>query len=204
MANTENAFILSSKSQAASGSPFSFLTSGAGAGKLKYAASGEILSAAYVDDRGIGGVTGLVIPLHGASIANFPGHADSMNHTAKNIMGDPAVGEYALTSGDFVTAGGVEKNGGAQKFVNAVLDAAFRGYTSGVAQGSGLNSMTVTRGALSLGSTAVNDGTGIVNTYTRSYTVNFKYYQSGSINAAGSLNPAVTDVANDNSGGVPF
>ena len=204
MANTENAFILSSKSQAASGSPFSFLTSGAGAGKLKYAASGEILSAAYVDDRGIGGVTGLVIPLHGASIANFPGHADSMNHTAKNIMGDPAVGEYALTSGDFVTAGGVEKNGGDQKFVNAVLDAAIRGYTSGVAQGSGLNSMTVTRGALSLGSTAVNDGTGIVNTYTRSYTVNFKYYQSGTINASGSLNPAVTDVANDNSGGVPF
>ena len=203
MANTENAFILSSKSQAASGSPFSFLTSGDGAGKLKYARGGAIVSAADCDG---GAVTGLVIPLHGATITTFPDSdgATALAHAPKNIMGDPAVSQYALTSGDFMTDAGVEKNGGAQKFVNAVLDAAFRGYTSGVAQGSGLNSMTVTRGALSLGSTAVNDGTGIVNTYTRSYTVNFKYYQSGTINTSGSLDPAVTDVANDNSGGVPF
>tara|TARA_Y100001938_G_C7954084_1_gene360796 strand:- start:58 stop:672 length:615 start_codon:yes stop_codon:yes gene_type:complete len=204
MANKDNTFILSSKSAAGAGSPFSFLTSGDGAGKLKYAFGGSIVSAADVDG---GGVSGLVIPLHGATIASFPDHENAnspLSHTAKNIMGDPAVGEYALTSGDFMTDAGVEKNGGAQKFVNAVLDAAFRGYTSGVAQGSGLNSMTVTRGALSLGSTAVNDGTGIVNTYTRSYTVNFKYYQSGTINTSGSLDPAVTDVANDNSGGVPF
>ena len=73
-----------------------------------------------------------------------------------------------------------------------------------MAQASGLNSMTVTRGDLSLSKTTLNDNTGIVNTYTRSYTVNFKYYQSGTINSSGALDPAQPDIANDTSDGVPF
>ena len=88
--------------------------------------------------------------------------------------------------------------------MNAVLDGAYRAYTSGVSQGSGITSMTVSRGDLSLSATAVSDGTGIVNTYTRSYTVNFKYYQSGAITAPDNGTAASPDIANDRSDGVPF
>ena len=112
--------------------------------------------------------------------------------------------DYSLTSGDFISDAGVEKNGGAQKFVNAVLDSAFRAYTSGTDQSSGINSMTVTRGDLSLSNTSITDGTGIVNTYTRSYTVNFKYYQSGVIQQGDNDVAARPDIANDGSDGVPF
>ncbi len=205
MANTDSSFILSKKSTR--GSRLSQLTSGEGAGKIKYITNGGTISSpSAVAAAGQGGtVTGIVIPLHGDTITSFPGtDGASLSHSPKNIIGDPAVSQYSFSSGDLIASNGVEAEGGAQKFVNAVLDAAYRGYTSGVAQGSGLSSMTVTRGALSLGSTSINDGTGIVNTYTRSYTVNFKYYQSGTINASGSLDPATTDIANDNSQGVPF
>ena len=64
--------------------------------------------------------------------------------------------------------------------------------------------MTVTRGDLSLSNTSITDGTGIVNTYTRSYTVNFKYYQSGVIQNGDNDTAARPDIANDGSDGVPF
>lgn len=197
--NKDNAFIVSKH-----GSPITQLTSGAGAGKIKFIHGGAIKSASAIT-AAKAGPTGIVIPLHGASIAHFPDHETAMTHTATNIMGDPAEGNYSLTSGDlFVENGTALRDGGAQKFVNAVLDSAYRGYTSGVAQSSGLSSMTVTRGDLSLSNTAVNDGTGVINTYSRSYTVNFKYFQSGTINSSGSLDPAKPDIADDNSDGAPF
>jgi hypothetical protein len=200
MANTDTAFILSKH-----GSPITQLTSGAGAGKIKFIVGGAVKSASDTT-AGKVGPTGIVLPLHGASITSFPDHDSTMSHTATNVIGDPAEGNYALTSGDLFKADSdwSEKNGGAQKFVNAVLDSAYRGYTSGVAQSSGLSSMTVTRGDLSLSNTAVNDGTGVINTYSRSYTVNFKYFQSGTINASGSLDPSKPDIADDNSDGAPF
>jgi len=197
-------FILSTKT--AGGSAFTQLTSGVGAGKLKYIDNNGIVSPNAVAAAGKGGtVTGLVIPLHGATITSFPdSDGASLSHAPKNVIGDPAVGDYSLTSGDFVSTAGAEINGGAQKFVNAVLDAAYRGYTSGVDQSSGINSMTVTRGDLSLSNTSITDGTGIVNTYTRSYTVNFKYYQSGVIQNGDNDTAARPDIANDGSDGVPF
>jgi hypothetical protein len=147
-------------------------------------------------------VTGIVFPLHGATLTDLGG--TDITHTALNILGDPHVADYSLTSGDLFDNAGAEVNGGAQKFVNAVLDGAYRAYTSGVDQGSGITSMTVSRGDLSLSNTAVSDGTGIVNTYTRSYTVNFKYYQSGAITAPDNGTAARPDIAGDTSDGVPF
>ena len=204
MANSDTSFILSTKT--AGGSAFTQLTSGVGAGKLKYVDNNGIVSPNAVAAAGKGGtVTGLVIPLHGATITSFPdSDGASLSHAPKNVIGDPAVSDYSLTSGDFVSTAGAEINGGAQKFVNAVLDAAYRGYTSGVDQSSGINSMTVTRGDLSLSTTSITDGTGIVNTYTRSYTVNFKYYQSGVIQNGNNDTAARPDIANDGSDGVPF
>ena len=204
MANSDTSFILSTKT--AGGSAFTQLTSGVGAGKLKYVDNNGIVSPNAVAAAGKGGtVTGLVIPLHWATITSFPdSDGASLSHAPKNVIGDPAVSDYSLTSGDFVSTAGAEINGGAQKFVNAVLDAAYRGYTSGVDQSSGINSMTVTRGDLSLSNTSITDGTGIVNTYTRSYTVNFKYYQSGVIQNGDNDTAARPDIANDGSDGVPF
>tara|TARA_R100001163_G_C5018270_1_gene161852 strand:- start:63 stop:674 length:612 start_codon:yes stop_codon:yes gene_type:complete len=203
MANSDTSFILSKKT--AGGSTLTQLTSGAGAGKIKYIITGGISSANKLGAAGEGGVTGIVIPLHGATITSFPdSDGASLSHAPKNILGDPAVADYSLTSGDFLSDAGAEVNGGAQKFVNAVLDSAFRGYTSGVDQSSGINSMTVTRGDLSLSNTSITDGTGIVNTYTRSYTVNFKYYQSGVIQNGDNDTAARPDIANDGSDGVPF
>tara|TARA_R100000742_G_C4246084_1_gene65006 strand:- start:69 stop:671 length:603 start_codon:yes stop_codon:yes gene_type:complete len=200
MANSDTSFILSTK--AAGGSPLTNLTSGAGAGKIKYVEGGAIKS---VSTLAKGAISGIVIPLHGATITSFPdSDGASLSHSPTNIIGDPAVGDYSLTSGDFVSTAGAEVNGGAQKFVNAILDAAYRGYTSGVDQSSGINSMTVTRGDLSLSNTSITDGTGIVNTYTRSYTVNFKYYQSGVIQNGDNDTAARPDIANDGSDGVPF
>ena len=203
MANSDTSFILSTKT--AGGSTLTQLTSGAGAGKIKYIITGGISSANKLGAAGEGGVTGIVIPLHGATITSFPdSDGASLSHAPKNVIGDPAVADYSLTSGDFLSDAGAEVNGGAQKFVNAVLDAAYRGYTSGVDQSSGINSMTVTRGDLSLSNTSITDGTGIVNTYTRSYTVNFKYYQSGVIQNGNNDTAARPDIANDGSDGVPF
>ena len=203
MANSDTSFILSTKT--AGGSTLTQLTSGAGAGKIKYIITGGISSANKLGAAGEGGVTGIVIPLHGATITSFPdSDGASLSHAPKNVIGDPAVADYSLTSGDFLSDAGAEVNGGAQKFVNAVLDSAFRRYTSGVDQSSGINSMTVTRGDLSLSNTSITDGTGIVNTYTRSYTVNFKYYQSGVIQNGNNDTAARPDIANDGSDGVPF
>ena len=199
MANKDNAFILTTAK-----SKLSNLTSGDGNHGIKYLVGGAVVGP---HESITSGPTGIVIPLTAEAVA--AADVDSTQpHASTNTMGDPAVSEYALTSGDLIAAAGTatarEKNGGAQKFINAVLDGAYRGYTSGVAQSSGLNSMTVTRGSLSLSSTAINDGTGIVNTYTRSYTVNFKYYQSGVIQNGDNDTAARPDIANDGSDGVPF
>lgn len=204
MINKDNSFILSKHK-----SPLSFLTSGDGAGKIKFIDNGNAPKSASAINASNTVPTGIVIPLHGQSLGDhFPtpgaGAATSMGHSATNILGDPAVGDYSLTASDFFAADGTEKNGGAQKFINAVLDAAYRGYTSGVNQSSGLNSMTVTRGDMSLSNTDITNGTGIVNTYSRSYTVNFKYYQSGVIQNGNNDTAARPDIANDQSDGVPF
>jgi hypothetical protein len=166
-------------------------------------------------------VTGIVFALPGAGSIGTLDTGPLKDGTAlwttsaNSQIGDPAVSDYALTTGDIShgnkgagSAGtlGSEriKNGSAQKLVNAVLDGAYRAYTSGVDQGSGITSMTVSRGDLSLSNTAVTDGTGVVNTYTRSYTVNFKYYQSGAITAPDNGTAARPDLATDGSDGVPF
>ena len=166
------------------------------------------------------GVTGIVFALPGSASVGTLDTGPLKDGTAlwttsaNSQIGDPAVSDYALTTGDIShgnkasTGGnlGTEriKNGSAQKFVNAILDGAYRAYTSGVDQGSGITSMTVSRGDLSLSNTAVTDGTGVVNTYTRSYTVNFKYYQSGAITAPDNGTAARPDLATDGSDGVPF
>ena len=166
------------------------------------------------------GVTGIVFALPGSASVGTLDTGPLKDGTAlwttsaNSQIGDPAVSDYALTTGDISSprsggsAGtlGTEriKNGSAQKFVNAILDGAYRSYTSGVDQGSGITSMTVSRGDLSLSNTAVTDGTGVVNTYTRSYTVNFKYYQSGAITAPDNGTAARPDLATDGSDGVPF
>ena len=166
-------------------------------------------------------ISGIVFALPNATSVSSLGSGPLKDGTALwttaqySHIGDPAVSDYTLTTGDIEhtvdtgsTAGikGTEmiKNGSAQKFVNAVLDGAFRAYTSGVDQGSGITSMTVSRGDLSLSNTSVTDGTGVVNTYTRSYTVNFKYYQSGAITAPDNGTAARPDIATDGSDGVPF
>lgn len=203
MANKDNSFIISTHK-----SPLSFLTSGDGAGKIKFIDAGNSPKTVAQINAANTQPTGIVFQIGGALADlgnNFPDHAGAaMGHNGTNVLGDPAVGDYGLTPDDFFDAAGEEKNGGAQKFVNAVLDAAYRGYTSGVNQGSGLSSMTVTRGDLSLSNTNITDGTGIVNTYSRSYTVNFKYYQSGVIQDGNNDTAARPDIAKDGSDGVPF
>lgn len=191
------------------GSKLSYLTSGDGAGKIKYMVHADATAHASNGDDPLppseingGHVTGIVIPLHGATLDSVG--STEYTHGPLNIMGDPTISDYSLTSGDFLDTEGNEVDGGAQKFVNAVLDSAYRAYTSGVDFGSGINSMTVTRGDLSLSNTSVTNGTGIVNTYTRSYTVNFKYYQSGVIQAGDDDTAARPDIAGDMSDGVPF
>ena len=135
---------------------------------------------------------------------------------SKNQIGDPAEKNYGLSHSDFfataadVAAGlthtvdgvqtaavvGTEKDGGAQKFINAVLDGAYVAYNSGVQQGSGLSSMTVTRGDMTLTNSNVTNITGIVNTYSRSYSVTFNYKQSGFVQDVNSNN-ALPDITND-------
>ena len=128
-----------------------------------------------------------------------------------NQIGDPAELSYKLTSDDFIddvtAASPVEKDGSAQKFVNALLDSAYVAYNSGVNQGSGLSSMTVSRGALSLTSSSMSGISGITNTYSRSYSVTFNYTQSGIIEAGETA--ALPDITNDliteaNNGAGPF
>jgi hypothetical protein len=100
------------------------------------------------------------------------------------------------------TAGGTvvatfrqEQDGGAQKVVNAILDTAYVAYNSGVQLGSGLSSMTVSRGDLSLNSSKTTGISGVVNTYSRSYSVTFAYKQSGFIEFGGVA--ALPDITND-------
>ena len=183
------------------GSKLSYLTSGAGVGKIKFMGAGEAIKSAQNVAKATD-VTGIVFPLQGEVLESVG--STEYSHSPMNIIGDPTISDYSLTSGDFFDKAGNEVDGGAQKFVNAVLDGAYRAYTSGVDFGSGINSMTVTRGDLSLSNTAVTNGTGIVNTYTRSYTVNFKYYQSGVIQAGDDDTAARPDIAGDMSDGVPF
>jgi len=183
------------------GSKLSYLTSGAGVGKIKFMGAGEAIKSAQNVAKATD-VTGIVFPLQGEVLESVG--STEYSHSPMNIIGDPTISDYSLTSGDFFDNAGNEVDGGAQKFVNAVLDGAYRAYTSGVDFGSGINSMTVTRGDLSLSNTAVTNGTGIVNTYTRSYTVNFKYYQSGVIQAGDDDTAARPDIAGDMSDGVPF
>ncbi len=123
-----------------------------------------------------------------------------------NQIGDPAEKNYSLTPSDLFTEAGVAKDGSAQKLVNAILDSAYVSYNSGVLQGKGLSSMTVSRGDLTLTNSAVTDITGIENTYSRSYGVVFKYKQKGFIQDVNNNN-TLPDIENDltsNSGGGPF
>jgi hypothetical protein len=189
------------------GSKLTYLTSGTKPGKIKFvdiagASSAHIKSAAQIAAGGKGGnITGIVIPLGGANTAIEKDTAHgwggaTWDPNTANIIGDPGERNYQLTSGDFFTSKGVEKHGGAQKLVLGVLDAAYVAYNSGVAQGSGLSSMTVTRGDLTLNSSTVTGISGIVNTYSRNYSVNFQYKQSGMIELPDGV-AALPDVAND-------
>jgi len=184
------------------GSRLSNLTSGTAAGKIKYVANG-IKGAGTVTDNGTNtangpaGVTGIVFPLFQGALGGAP-FSDA---TKKNQIGDPDELNYSLTTGDFFTAGdnSVEKDGGAQKVINAILDTAYVAYNSGVQLGSGLSSMTVSRGDLSLGSTQVTGISGAINKYSRSYTVTFSYTQTGFIaNINGALHSeALPDISDD-------
>jgi|TARA_R110002051_G_C8752001_1_gene500338 hypothetical protein len=185
---------------------------------IQYMQAGSVEPVKLADISEVASITGIVFALPGcASIGTLDtgplkdGTA-LWTTSATSQIGDPAVSDYSFTSGDVSVANkaggnrGTERiaNGSAQKFVNAILDGAYRSYTSGVDQGSGITSMTVSRGDLSLSNTAVTDGTGVVNTYTRSYTVNFKYYQSGAITSPDNGTAARPDLAADGSDGVPF
>ncbi len=199
MARTKHSFNVST-----SGSKLTHLTSGTKPGKIKFIDADAVLatdgdkvvkSAAQIAAAGKGGgITGIVIPLKGETILEDTAAGWTAPNT-ENIIGDPGERNYKLTSGDFFYSNGVEKHGGAQKFVLGVLDAAFTAYNSGVSMGSGLSSMTVTRGDLTLNSSAVTGISGIVNTYSRNYSVNFQYKQSGFIEAGNTT--AYPDVAND-------
>ena len=203
MASTAHMFNLNTD-----GSNLTQLTSGTKPGKIKFieaagATSAVVKSAAQVASAGKGGgITGIVIPLKGAAIEkDIPAGWGGSNWdpNTQNIIGDPGERNYQLTSGDFFWSDGTEKPGGAQKLVLAVLDSAYVAYNSGVSQGKGLSSMTVTRGDLTLNSSNVTGISGIVNTYSRNYTVNFQFKQSGmiaNVDAGGSTS-ALPDIAND-------
>ena len=120
---------------------------------------------------------------------------------SQNLYSMKKPNTYSLTTGDFFTAGtnSVEKDGSAQKVINAILDTAYVAYNSGVQLGSGLSSMTVSRTDLSLGSTQVTGISGAINKYSRSYTVTFGYTQTGFIaNINGALHTeALPDISDD-------
>ena len=179
------------------GSRLTNLTSG-DAGKIKYVANGiksvaQILANGSVGANGPAGITGIVFPLLHGTLAGTP----FSDGDKKNQIGDPNELNYSLTTGDFFTAGenSVEKDGSAQKVINAILDTAYVAYNSGVQLGSGLSSMTVSRGNMSLTSSAVTGISGVVNTYSRSYSVTFNYKQSGMLTAGETA--ARPDISND-------
>jgi hypothetical protein len=183
------------------GSKLTYLTSGTRPGKIKFVDSaGSIKNAAELATAGKGGgITGVVIPLATSAAGKIgPDTAAGWtNPNTYNVMGDPGERNYQLTSGDLFWSNGTEKHGGAQKLVLAVLDAAYVAYNSGVAQGKGLSSMTVTRGDMTLNSSAVTGISGVVNTYSRSYSVNFQYKQSGMIENPATSTTAYPEVFND-------
>ena len=183
------------------GSRLTNLTSGTAAGKIKFFDNVGVKSATDIAAGNLGkNVTGIVIPIGtAAQIGGLAGTPFSDANKA-NMIGDPENLNYGLTTGDLFTEdkGGVasvEKDGGAQKFVNAILDTAYVAYNSGVQLGSGLSSMTVSRGNLSLTSSAVTGISGVVNTYSRSYSVTFNYKQSGMLTAGDTA--ALPDITND-------
>lgn len=202
------------------GSKLTFLTSGTKPGKIKFidgagslpGTNGDLVvrSASQIADNSVrvGSVTGIVIPLGPLAAGGAIGKdtvqgwgTDKWDPNTYNVIGDPGERNYQVTSGDFFDGDGNEKHGGAQKLVLAVLDSAYVAYNSGVSQGKGLSSMTVTRGDLSLNSSAVTGISGVVNTYSRSYSVNFQYKQSGMLTSPGATTTAaLPEVANDLTG----
>ena len=190
------------------GSKLTSLTNPANVGKIKYLQVGTATPASASDLAnqpvtgvlfGIGhgtaaGAAGDTNPATHGTGAPWYDPANGSNNNGYNQIGDPAETNYSVTSSDFIN-GTAEKDGGAQKFVNALLDSAYVSYNSGVTQGSGLTSMTVSRGDLSLTSSSVTGISGVVNTYSRSYSVTFNYKQSGMLVAGGVA--ALPDIAND-------
>tara|TARA_B100000579_G_scaffold431404_1_gene446389 strand:- start:173 stop:766 length:594 start_codon:yes stop_codon:yes gene_type:complete len=197
MSSKEHNFNLNTR-----GSKLSYLTSGSVAGGIHYLKGNAVASAAAVVAAGNDtDVTGVAFPIGLGNAGGTP-FSDS---TVANQIGDPQEKSYALAKADFVNSDGTEAHGGAQKFVNAVLDGAFVAYDSGVKQGSGLSSMTVSRGDLTLNNSKVTGISGVVNTYSRSYSVTFSYKQSGMITAGGvSALPDITNDLSSEAGDGPF
>ncbi|MAH45191.1 hypothetical protein CMI37_05145 [Candidatus Pacearchaeota archaeon] len=185
MASKEHNFNLNTR-----GSKLTNLTSGdvGTVAPIMFATSAGSVKAAAVSTNT---VTGILFPLGRGDVGGQPFNSV----TSPNQIGDPQEKNYTLTHSDLFTSAGVQKDGGAQKFINAVLDGAYVAYNSGVSQGSGLSSMTVTRGDLSLTNSTVTGISGAVNTYSRSYNVTFNYTQSGNITAGGLA--ALPDITND-------
>lgn len=187
------------------GSKLSNLTSGSipgNVGQIHYLKGDNIIGAHQFNKQGASNplqsnntdITGIIIPIGMGALAGEP-YSDA---TLKNQIGDPNEKAYTLTVDDLVGSDGYEKDGSAQKFINAVLDGAFVAYDSGVKQGSGLSSMTVSRGDLTLNSSKVTGISGVVNKYSRSYSVSFSYTQSGNITVGNNGNVAAQpDISND-------
>lgn len=214
MASVEKIFNID-KSQDV-GSKLSQLTNPINRGKIKYIQNGAntLISPS---DLANAAITGIVFPIgvgttdpdptnkesntpatHGTGTPWYDPTEGAANN-GFNVIGDPAERNYSLTDSDLRSTTD-EKNGGAQKFINALLDSAYVSYNSGVNQGSGLNSMTVTRGSLNLNSSTTTGISGVVNTYSRSYTVSFTYKQQGHIGSddgAGNHVATLPDIQND-------
>ena len=131
MASQEHQFNINTR-----GSKITNLTSGDNAPIMFNTSAGTVKAAAVSTNT----VTGIVFPIGIGNVGGQPFNSA----TSPNQIGDPEEKNYALTHSDLFASAGVEKDGGAQKFINAVLDGAYVAYNSGVAQGSGLTSMTVT------------------------------------------------------------
>ena len=212
------------------GSKLTSLTNPANIGKIKYLQVGAATPVSATSLVNGNAVTGVLFGIGHGTVA---GAHDSSNpvtqgtgspwwdpqHEAAgglggtvnngfNQIGDPGETNYSLASSDFIN-GTQEKDGSAQKFVNALLDSAYVAYNSGVNQGSGLSSMTVSRGDMSLSSSAVTGISGIVNTYSRSYSVTFNYKQSGMLVSSPSAGdtvalPGITNDLYTEAGDGPF
>ena len=217
MASQDNVFALNTNPNA--GSKLSSLTNPRIAGNIKYLTKSSTTPlnpaqlAAITDGSEI---TGIAFPIGNAATHDIAlpvgtpwyeadaGERTGSTNNGFNQIGDPDEKNYSLTTGDLQypqghALEGNERHGSAQKFINALLDSAYVAYNSGVQQGSGLSSMTVSRGDLSLGSTQVTGISGAINKYSRSYTVTFSYTQTGFIaNINGALHTeALPDISDD-------